>query len=77
MSTSIWDFVSDPAHRETLQFLGGGLAVVVGAVWVVIKYALQRRERGGAQTPTTIKADRGGIAAGRDVHIGRDNRPSE
>ncbi len=35
---AIWYFLSDPTNQRTLGFLGGGLVVVVGAIWAVFTY---------------------------------------
>ena len=35
---AIWNFLSDPTNQRTLGFLGGGLVVVVTAIWAVFTY---------------------------------------
>ncbi|MGF1476775.1 MAG: hypothetical protein ACFB6S_14550 [Geminicoccaceae bacterium] len=64
MISEIWSFLSDPANRDTLAFLGGGLAVVVGGLWTAFAYFHKRKPP--AQEKPSVSADRGGIAAGGD-----------
>lgn len=73
----MWDFLSDPQNQQTLSWLGGGLAVVCGGLWAVFRFVLERRGRGGAASPSAasetpaLRADRGGLAAGRDINVDR------
>lgn len=72
--SEIWSRLSDPETQQTLSWLGGGLAVICGALWAVLKFYLGRRGGGaaaGGKTAGAVSASRGGIAAGRDVHIDR------
>jgi hypothetical protein len=76
--SEFWSFLTQPDNRETLSWLGGGLVVACGGLWVVLKFFLGRRggggagSSGGASSPAPVSAQRGGVAAGRDVRI--DNR---
>jgi len=66
----IWAFLSDPANQATLTWLGGGLATVAGAAWAVLRYFVSRPEEQPAKAARgTVRAERGGIAAGRDVTV--------
>lgn len=65
---TLWAFLSDPDNQATLASLGGGLVVVAGGLWAVVKF-LFPRSSGGKPTSQTISADRGGMAAGRDISI--------
>ena len=73
----MWSFLTDPQNQQTLSWIGGGLAVVCGGLWAVFRFALDRGRGGGssrsAAEPASpeVLADRGGIAAGRDVRIDR------
>lgn len=73
----MWSFLTDPQNQQTLSWLGGGLAVVCGGLWAVLRFVLDRGRRGGTSasgaspTSPSVLADRGGISAGRDVHIDR------
>jgi hypothetical protein len=72
---ALWAFLSDPDNQRTLAWLGGGFVAAAGGLWAVIKFIFPRRS-GGTPPTQTISADRGGIAAGRDVKItGQHNRP--
>lgn len=66
---TLWTFLSDPDNQQTLAWIGGGLAAVAVGIWAVVKVFLARRTTSAPPPSTSIKADRGGIAAGRDVKI--------
>jgi hypothetical protein len=74
--SEIWSFLTQPDNRETLSWLGGGLVVACGGLWVVLKFLLGRGRSGGGSSGSAssspVSAQRGGVAAGRDVRI--DNR---
>jgi hypothetical protein len=59
----MWAWFADPGNQKTLGFLGGGVAAFAGAAWAVFKFFLNKPRR-----VTTITADRGGMAAGRDIN---------
>ncbi len=61
----MWEWLSDPQVQKTLGFVGGGIAAVIAAGWAVVKFVLGR-----PKPSMTITADRGGMAAGRDIHGG-------
>jgi hypothetical protein len=61
----MWEWLSDPQVQKTLGFVGGGIAAVVAAWWAVVKFVL-----GNSKSSVTVTADRGGMAAGRDIHGG-------
>jgi hypothetical protein len=69
-----WDFLLDPANRETLTWLGGGVAAVCGGLWAMITFLAKPTEPAKAPASPragagSVRADRGGVAAGRDVSI--------
>jgi tetratricopeptide (TPR) repeat protein len=70
---ALWAFLSDPRNQATLGFLGGGLVACAGGAWAVLKFLAGGRDGAGAATPSpgpsTVLADRGGFAAGRDVSV--------
>lgn len=75
--SDIWSFLTQPENRALLSWLGGGLVVVCGGLWAVLKFFIDRnrsaRGRAGDSSPAArISAGPGGIAGGRDVRI--DNR---
>jgi hypothetical protein len=70
----LWAFLSDPHNQAILSWLGGGLVVVAGGAWTVIKFMVGPKDKGeGGAAPapsrTVVRADRGGIAGGRDVSV--------
>jgi len=73
--SEFWTFLSQPENQATLSWLGGGLVVVCGGLWTFLKFYLGNRRSGGAAPAaeaSSVSADRGGTAAGRDIRI--DNR---
>jgi hypothetical protein len=66
----------DPENREVLAWVGGGVCVVVSALWTAY---LKLRDGPKAAPPpppaTSATTDRGGIAAGRDVTITTNRIP--
>ena len=63
MTNGVWAFLSDPANREVLGWIGGGIVAAAGGAWAVIKFSAENRP--------SVTADHGGVA------IGRDNRDSQ
>ena len=58
----MWQWLSDPDNQKTRAFLGGGVAAQAGAAWTLFKFMRKK-----PHAVTKVSADRGGIAAGRDV----------
>jgi hypothetical protein len=67
MLSSIWDFLKDPNNRTIISWVGGGIAAVAAGIWAVIKFMAKK----GDQKPSkpSVNADRGSMAAGRDIKI--------
>jgi hypothetical protein len=63
MLDAFWSLLKDPANRDVLTWIGGGFVVVIGGVWAVVKYFA--KPDGGAGT--SVRADRGGVAAGGSI----------
>ena len=67
-----WAFLTDPANRAVLAWLGGGLVVALGGAWTVVTYlrpgSTATRKAGGEPAKVT--------AAHGSVVVGRDNRGS-
>lgn len=59
MLDSAWTFLLDPANREVLGWIGGGIVVIGGGAWTVFKFFSSKKP--------TVSASNGGVAAGRDV----------
>lgn len=59
----MWLWLWDPDNQKTLAFLGGGVAALAGAAWTVFKFLHKK-----PSAVTTVMADRGGMAAGRDLN---------
>ncbi len=70
MLADIWSFLQDETNRAVLAWIGGGLVVLIGGVWAVLKFILSKRTGKSAPAPT-VTASHGSIAAGRDI---RDNK---
>jgi hypothetical protein len=62
--SNIWDFVKDTNNQSVISWIGGGMVVVGASLWAALK------EKHKSAFSPTVHADRGGIAAGRDI---RDN----
>jgi hypothetical protein len=67
----MWDFLSDPQNQQTLSWLGGGLAVVCGGLWALLRFVLERRSRGGSPATETVPGAPPILAPGRDLRIDR------
>lgn len=71
-----WAFLSDPNNQKTLAWLGGGVAVVVGALWTALTFVAQRKPSTSTSAPPSARAATTGtgIAAAGNVHVGGDMR---
>ncbi len=69
----LWAYLTSPESRDTLSWLGGGLAAVAGAIWTVVTFLFSKPAAPkAAATPAPapaqeLLADRGAQAAGRDI----------
>jgi hypothetical protein len=61
---TVWQFLSSAENRETLAWIGGGLAVLASGLWVVIKHYTTR------PVPKPAAETRPGLAGGREIRIG-------
>ncbi|MGA7450608.1 MAG: hypothetical protein WBW73_04805 [Rhodoplanes sp.] len=66
MLSDLWDFLVDPTNRTVLGWIGGGIVVVVGGIWAVVKFLFTRKREENAPVPR-VSATHGGVAAGRDI----------
>lgn len=77
MLAQIWTFLADPENRTIIAWIFGGFLTAIGGLWTVFKYFNDRKERAGKADPNpkvssesvNVRADRGGIAAGRNLNI--------
>lgn len=68
MLDTIWDFLRDEGNRAVLGWIGGGIVVVAGGIWAVIKYRTEpKAEHSAKQQPPSVSASHGGVAAGGDI----------
>jgi len=65
MLDELWSWLRDPANREVITWIGGGLVVVIGGIWAVVKF-FARKESGAGAAPS-VRADRGSVAAGGNI----------
>jgi hypothetical protein len=68
MLSSIWDFLKDADNRALLGWIGGGIVVVGTGIWAVVKFMAKKPSKPG------VHADRGSMAAGRDISIDAGDR---
>jgi hypothetical protein len=66
--------IRDPANRKALQWAGGGIVVVVGALWFAFTTYFPPEAAGDSAAPPApaVQATGGSIASGRDTKIGGD-----
>jgi hypothetical protein len=65
--STLWNWLSDTANQNTLAWLGGGVVIVLSGIWAVVKFF--KKSNKPQITVAEVRADRGGIAAGRDVNV--------
>jgi hypothetical protein len=75
MLGAFWSWLKDPANRDVIAWIGGGLVVVVGGVWAVVKYFAMTG--GDGRAAPRVRADRGGVAAGGSISNSQINTNSE
>jgi hypothetical protein len=62
MLDAVWSWLKDPGNRDVIAWIGGGVVVVIGGVWAVVKYFARPGGDGGAAP--SVRADGGGVAIG-------------
>ena len=68
MFDRIWEALQDPANRAVLEWIGGGIVVIVSGGWAVFKFVVPKKP--------TVSASNGGVAAGRDIRDSKINTDS-
>ena len=63
-----WAFLTDPANRAVLSWLGGGLVVALGGAWMVFTYfrPSSSTDKKAGNEPAKVTAEHGSVAIGRD-----------
>nr|WP_294565645.1 hypothetical protein [uncultured Rhodopila sp.] len=61
MLDAAWKFLTDPTNRDTLGWIGAGIAAGAAGLWAVVTF-LVRKE--GSDPRPNVSADRGGVAIG-------------
>lgn len=62
----VWGWLSDPNNQDTLALLGGGVVVVAGGFWTVIRYAF-RPKPAATGSDSGVNASDGSVAVGGDM----------
>jgi hypothetical protein len=60
-----WRWLRNPGNRTVLGWLGGGLVVLAGGLWIAFTHFTVSPPK-----PPSVSADRGSFAAGGDVDTG-------
>jgi tetratricopeptide (TPR) repeat protein len=70
MLRPLWKFIRDGKNREIISWLGGGVVVIVPAVWAAFNYFFPHADNRPAAAPTpSITQSASGIQSGRDTVI--------
>ena len=64
MFDAFWTFLKDPANREVLAWVGGGIVVAVGGIWAVVKFFARKPEPAPSKPQIAAKDS---VVAGRDM----------
>jgi hypothetical protein len=64
---SLWSFLAKPKNQKTLSWLGGGAAIAVGGIWVVVTYLWPHDRPAPEAAPKIVCAQPGAVAAGHDA----------
>jgi hypothetical protein len=65
LHTLAWKFLSKDKNRAVLGWLGGGVVIVIGALWAAFVYFMPASKT--ASPPVGVEANCGSVAAGRDI----------
>jgi hypothetical protein len=70
MLDTVWAFLKDPANRDVLAWIGGGVVMVVGGLWAAIKFFSKKEPK------PSVQANNGGVAAGGSMIVNEINTGS-
>jgi len=65
MLGKVWSFISKDANRKILGWIGGGIVVVISALWAAFVYFAPPSKP--TAPPASVEASRGGVAIGGSV----------
>jgi hypothetical protein len=68
---TLWGFLQDESNRTVLTWIGGGIVVVAGGCWTIIRFLISKKEKGERAAVPHVTASQGAVAAGGDI---RDSR---
>ena len=75
MPDAFLSFLKDTSNQQVLTWLGGGLVVVIGGLWTVVKFFAKKG--GSGEAASSVRVGRGGVAAGRDISNSTINTNSD
>ena len=64
-NVKVWNFLSNDKNRAVLGWIGGGVVVVIGALWAAFVYFVPPSKP--VPPPASVEASRGGVAIGGNV----------
>ena len=66
---SLWSFLSAPKNQKTLSWLGGGIVVVIAALWAAFVYLYPPNppKSDGGEGKREVSASHGGVSIGGNV----------
>lgn len=65
MFDGIWAFLKDSANQAVLGWIGGGVVVVVGGFWAVVRFYASR---GDDKAMQSVRAEGKSVAAGCSIN---------
>lgn len=77
MLADLWAFIFDSDNQETIEWLGGGLLVIVAGLWTAFTYFRGNKKpapKEPSKPPTftetrSVRADSGSFATGGDLDV--------
>jgi len=65
MLGKVWSFLSKDANRKILSWIGGGIVVVISALWAAFVYFAPPSKP--VSQPASVTASGGGVAIGGNI----------